>query len=766
MKTKWMHAVVVSLLLVGWVGITEAVSYDWTGAAGDGLWSTPGNWTPAGPPVPPTAPPSAGQNHNINVGYTASSPEILIDASTTAVCGHLSYRDSDFHGPNWGQTLTIDGGSFIHDGFVMAAVASNPNFRSVINVRNGGAFNAINLCLGDTWWYTAPYVTMNIYDTSTVYVGDFIWLGGYLNLYGGTVTVEGGFNIASNAAAIEEFGTGLTRLDIHKGTLILPGDFTTVMNDWIAAGYVTAYGTVPGERAAGSILIDTTTTPGKTIITALPSLAARNPDPQPLNPTGVIGDLISDTEVRVTLNWDAGIDPNELTGNPYNPDILVHYLFLSDGVDSTPRLYATVAHPDPAEAAVSYGPLTLSENTEYYWTVEEGLDDGTGTPYVAGDPNNILGPIWSFRTKAATPEILANPANAIADPDASFTVEADDVATAYQWYKVGSPDVALSDVGPYSGTKTPTLTVTGATLAEEGQYYCRAINGPNYADSAPAYLWTARLMGHWKLDGSLLDSVAAEVPGAPAHHGTIAGDGPGDPNYVTGAGLDGGDVMDFFGDGDYVEIDDPDFFNFYPLGFTASFWYKEKSYVGWRLPLSKLDAGASGWLVGVDSGYPRPQAVAFFESENDPAFWADGNDQINVGDGQWHMITVTYDPAETNLTIYTDGDENENVTVDITDLETHPLPAAALSIGGRDTESSVDGFIDDVRIYSKVLSPLEVAQLYVAFEPTKWVCVEDLADPINSFDIDGDCRVSLSDLAEIAANWLKCQRYPATSCTD
>jgi hypothetical protein len=758
MKTKWLQGVLVCLAMC-LAGSAWAVSYTWTGNAADGLWSTPGNWTPAGPPVPPTAAPPSGQNHNINIGYVAASPTITIGSSTTAVCGHLTYRDSDFHGPNGGATLNIDGGSLTHNGFVMGSVANNPNFRSVINVLNGGNLTAINLCLGDTWWYTAPYVTMNVYDTSTVNVTDYIWLGGYMNLYGGTVNVTAGFNMAANAAAIEAFGAGLTKLNIEKGKLVIALDYSTQFSDWITAGYVTAYGLTPGRGA--DIIVDTTTTPGSTIVTAVYNYPATDPNPTPQNLNGTVGDLIEPLyqEVELTLNWQAGADPN----NPVNPKILKHYVWLGNS-ETTLALLGSTPQSSPTNPNVSYGPIQLPQGTTWYWSVEEGLDDGTGNAFPSGDPNNIKGPIWVFATNGATPEVLTDPANAVAKPNASFTVVANEVVTDYEWYKVGNA-TPLTNGAVYSGTDTATLTITNPNITYEGQYYCVVSNIVGSDTSAPAWLWKSRLMGYWNFDDQTMnDKVGSLVPGTyPKHNGAIGTNtvpGPGDANYAVGAGPNGSTAMQFFNDGDYVAIPDPNFFNFYPLGFTVSYWYKETSYVGWRLPVSKMDPTISGWLFGVDSGV-RNQAVCFFESDNAAALWADGNPDIVVGNGSWHMITATYDPADNTLTMFTDGDENESVVVDLTN---DPLPAAPLSIGGRNTESSISGAIDDVRIYSYPLTPLQIAQLYIAFEPTKWVCVEDPANPIGKYDMNGDCRITLADFAEFASKWLECQRYPASTC--
>ncbi|MCE5187557.1 MAG: sigma-70 family RNA polymerase sigma factor [Planctomycetaceae bacterium] len=714
---------------------------------------TAGNWS-AGLPT------TAAADGRINISYVAAHPTVLIEPGTNIVCGNTGYL-TDLHGPNHGATLNINGGTLTHNGFVMSPVSRGT--RSYLNLSNGAVLAVRNLGLGDNWWWSGPYVTMNIDGNSTVTVADYLWLGGYLNLYSGTVDITNGFNIAvfPDEGGTPQYRTGeLTTLDIHAGTFIVRNqDHSANVPNWIESGLLLAYGDKPNERGSSQIIVDTTTIPGGTILTALPSLAARDPNVQPANPNGTVGTLISDTQVEITLNWNAGIDPNLTRGLPFNPDILTHYVWV--GAEGQPMtMAAAVPQVSETNPANSHS-IVLNQATLYYWSVEEGIDNGSGFAYPSGDPNNIAGPIWSFRTKAMTPEILTDPDNAVANPNAVFTVTGSDVVTAYQWYKeAGASDIALTDNAKYSGTQTASLTVINAALADEGQYYCVAKNGTVTSEpSAAATLWTQRLMGHWKFDGNLLDSVAATVPGAAAHDGAIGANSvAGDGAISYGTGINSGSAV-FANDGDYVAIADPNFFNFYPLGFTVSFWYKETGAAGWRLPMSKLDGGVGGWLFGTDDAF-RNQ-VFFTNPQDTPEFWADGNADIDLTDGQWHMITGIYNPATTTYTIFTDGDENESIVLDWSVI---PTAAAPLSIGGRNTESSILGEIDDVQIYSRVLTPLEIAQKYLAFEPGKWVCVEDPANPL-TLDVTGDCRVSLEDLAVLASQWLQCRRIPAASCT-
>ncbi len=347
-------------------------------------------------------------------------------------------------------------------------------------------------------------------------------------------------------------------------------------------------------------------------------LAAYGPDPQPVNEAdGTVGTLVGTApnyDAEVTLNFKAGKDPNTETQYPVNPAILRHYVYVSiSGEDPNLTLDGYVdqvhnANPNLTDPNVAYGPLTLDDGSFYQWQVVEGLDDGTGNPRVASDPNNIFGPVWSFYTVAATPTFLTQPRPAVADGsgNASFSVTASSTATDYRWFKVGDPDTQLSDGGIYSGTQTVTLTITGATLADEAAFYCIAYNGDPDAGgtssdpSREAWLVMPRLVGYWKLNGDMLDSVATEVTGAVTHDGYMNN---GDPNYVTAPDPNGpaGNGMRFFNDGEFMELPEPEFFNFYEDGFTFSLWFKYYGDSGWKLPMSKFDIGQAGWLYGADA---------------------------------------------------------------------------------------------------------------------------------------------------------------------
>lgn len=319
------------------------------------------------------------------------------------------------------------------------------------------------------------------------------------------------------------------------------------------------------------------------IVSVVPAaiIPARNLIVDPVNGDGTVGVLVG-PDVELTLNWQAGYDPNQI--DEINSQILTHYVFISEdqNVEGDPELYY-IGKVDQAgdNWDHSFGPITLNNNGVYNWTVEEGLDDGTGNAYPPGDPNNIPGEIRTFRTKAANVSIVDDPVNDLADPDASFSVTALMVGS-YQWYKVGDPDIALSDDGTYSGTQAATLIVTGATFAEEGRYYCVVSNSaPSEVISGSALLWTKRLMGHWKFDGDLSDSVTEAVPGAPAHDGTIAVN-------QTVIGVDISDpVWGGFNDNNFIDFEVP--------GVLPA-----KSTLGLDIPGAEVELAVNNWWSNYD----------------------------------------------------------------------------------------------------------------------------------------------------------------------
>jgi len=220
---------------------TAQADNNWTGTAGDGLWTSAGNWSLGIVPAP-------GQGNMFINNQTLG---------TTVTLNSTASFNGDIFGPEWGMTLNISGGSFTNLGFVFAPIGTvlNP---SVINVSGGGVMQVGELLLGDNWWFnTAPGANLNITGNSTVQARGWTWIGGKISLDSGTLDIGGSVNL--NAG-----GQNNAHVDIETGTWIVRGaNISASVATWILNGQLTAY------DGGGTINVDTTTLPGGTIITAI-----------------------------------------------------------------------------------------------------------------------------------------------------------------------------------------------------------------------------------------------------------------------------------------------------------------------------------------------------------------------------------------------------------------------------------------------------------------------------------------------------------------
>lgn len=88
--------------------------------------------------------------------------------------------------------------------------------------------------------------------------------------------------------------------------------------------------------------------------------------------------------------------------------------------------------------------------------------------------------------------------------------------------------------------------------------------------------------------------------------------------------------------------------------------------------------------------------------------------QGTVTDGLWHHVVITYDGSSLNtgIKIYLDGSDNTNTGSGANTLSASILTTTNLIIGGRTNSGNFNGDIDEVVIYTKVLSAAEVTARY------------------------------------------------------
>jgi len=504
-----------------------------------------------------------------------------------------------------------------------------------------------------------------------------------------------------------------------------------------------------------------------------------DPTPEDGEPTaGVVYDM---NTADVTLGWMAGIDPNPETGYLVDPAIHGYYIYLlaeePNMVGVLPYDYTIQAHdedPSLTDPSNEYGTIRLDRGVTYYWQVEQAyLNPATpGEPYLHGDPNNLMGPLWSF---TVIPQIvsISTVSPALSAVDAGSDVELSVTAVAaetYQWYKIGDPDEMLTDGDTYSGVTTDTLTISGVQLADEGLYYCVASN-PLYdasnRETGPGRVMTKRLIIHYPFDEIIEEggvSLVEDVVGG--YDMVLTNDNPlgtlpslveDVPGLVTGKGL-------FFNNSD---IDDPNnAWGQYATagdvdmeamgnGLTISFWVKWVGNNGaWQGIINRRGEWAAAdmmWRIDKD---PTSGAISF-EREGDNA----GRVAATLVQDDWHHITLTLDttvtPSRTRM--YNNGEQVATAT----GFTYGTGVDSEFKLGNNNDGSSTDlfwGILSDVKVYNYALTVQEVANEFLAVRTDlPWVCDRDAYgqdSELMELDVNNDCLINLEDFAAYAERWM------------
>ena len=256
-----------------------------------------------------------------------------------------------------------------------------------------------------------------------------------------------------------------------------------------------------------------------------------------------------------------------------------------------------------------------------------------------------------------------------------------------------SGDVPLNDSAIVSGD----LTWTSASDWNDADSQ-HAIVHDSIGDRADdelslGYQATASgLVGYWPLDEPA-DGSAPDASGT-GNDGTIQSD----PNAANGIGVS--DSTHFDGSNDHVRVPND---NTIELGtadtVTVSAWVSK-------------DAPQNGWIAMLqhsDESYNLQ-----FNNGNEPEFtihddgsWVTAEYGNSVSSNQWHHYVGTYDGS--TIRFYVDGSLVDTNTVPDMDETSFDLGIAEnLDATGR----HLDGKMDEVRLYDRVLSDSEVTRLY------------------------------------------------------
>lgn len=522
--------------------------------------------------------------------------------------------------------------------------------------------------------------------------------------------------------------------------------------------------------------------------------------------------------VDVTFKWSAGADPNgAISGLAVNPDIVAQYVFMSNGSEADPNLLYRGATGDPGNTPASEFDLedSVRNNLTYKWAVVEAIDGyepllNVGDPISDIDPNNIIGPTWSFDSLLTVPTLAEDgdisPADnrVFAGETAVFTVKVDSITQpTVDWYKASvdpDPNIPLG-TGVSLVYDEPNdywvsaLTITNVDDDDQGEYFARIDNeadAPAF-DSGKAILVTKKLLAQYDFDGDLTPALgsAADAPTG------IALDTQGDPNSLLAvAGTidyneEGADGMP---NGALV-LDPNEYIDFGTAGYpraaeftstgygdgldqgTVVYWIKPNTADTFQVILANFNPG-----FGVSTGF-----ISGIQSDQNQDLYVRGNDGVTIADhfaarpdrpeydlidGNWHMIAACWGGG--SATLYVDGQ-----WVDSTD---GGIPAAydpwdfgvllgASRQSARHLLSDMySGAVDNLSIYNYRLDEDGVdifAQEYLdntgIYPCTNMSFLDTLELSQVNLDNTGNsyCKIDLADFALFVEAWLADGLYDA-----
>ncbi len=266
------------------------------------------------------------------------------------------------------------------------------------------------------------------------------------------------------------------------------------------------------------------------------------------------------------------------------------------------------------------------------------------------------------------------------------------------------------------------VTVTTDTAINADQFYIGR-QGSNYFDGTldeirlytkkleikdimSLYAWAPGPVGHWKLDDG--NGTTALDSSSYGSNTTMSGSSLNSNSWKPGKF---GGALNFGGDGtsDQLSVNDPstgilDFSE--TQSFSVSAWAKiQVDNVENQAIVSK--AGAPGWIMRTDE---TNQTMQFQIKDGTVTPFANTN--VVVTDDSWHHFVGVRDVSTDTIKIYMDGVLHESITDTTTATIANSSP---LRISWSSEE--VRGLVDDVRVYSYALSPIQVAQTMNAGHP-------------------------------------------------
>jgi len=275
--------------------------------------------------------------------------------------------------------------------------------------------------------------------------------------------------------------------------------------------------------------------------------------------------------------------------------------------------------------------------------------------------------------------------------------------------RIGSNDGVSND---FNGLIDEVRIYNRALSAEEIiQHYEQTRRNFQVASANP-HTWDSGLVGYWDLNGQHTTSTGTTGQSSNAHHGEISG-------AVLRAGIVG-QALSFDGVDDYVDCGTDASLNIVGA-VTLEAWVKLDIAIA-----SQPDTYPAIVTKEINSHTNRnyalyiytPSDVLSFNAKNvaGDAFIYESDvatASTYLDDLKWHFLVAVWDRANTTAYVYIDGVERAKDTGQ-TDGDAYTAGDNRVSLGTLTGygNSFLDGIIDEVRIYNRVLSADEIMQHY------------------------------------------------------
>lgn len=465
-----------------------------------------------------------------------------------------------------------------------------------------------------------------------------------------------------------------------------------------------------------------------------------------------------------TLTWMGGPNSDNLT--LVDPNIVKYIVYTSEDNSKTdPNLYPQqeIAVPGTDRGASYVLSAPLDYDRTYYWQIEQVMDTGSGN---AGDPNNIMGRVWSFTTVAEVPQVTGQPIDVKvgSGETAGFVVTFTSVSTvAVTWYKDGAILPVDADCTVVSHQTGSTLTIANVEATDEATYHCEITNDGGTVLSDAVQVYMKKKLAWYRFENNANDS-------AGTNHGTVING----MTYISGFVTTDGQAY----------AADPNGTQFVTIPRHTAYprtgennGLDEGTVACWV----KCAPGEGGHIMTQYTGVPGTYKTAIqfnadaannrftFQLRDEEA------DQViiqgpGIYDGEWHYVVGTI--SGTAARLYVDVEEvgtASNAELDNYVAWEYDLPIMGLAPRAP-AGASFTGVLDDLVVTNYAMTQEEIAQAY--YDVTgkssciyEYAFVYDVANAVTGLAVgdagfEADCRVDLADFAVLAANWLEDGLYP------